>query len=83
MACKSFYKQPNYRSANQVKNHGKVEGVPVYVSEAFNFNVRADLSVNSRDIKSFSIKILFVKRCYTLFIVVHRPRNGLSKLSEN
>ena len=83
MACESFYEQPNYRSANQAKNPGKVEGVSVYVNEAFNFNVRADLSVISRDIESLSIEILFVQRCYTLLIVVHGPPNGLSKLSEN
>lgn len=52
VARESLYEHPNNKSIHQVKNHGKGGSDSIYVNEAFNFKVRTNLIVDSRDIKS-------------------------------
>ena len=57
-----------------VKNQAKDSGVSVYVNESQKFKVRTAFSINSRDIESLSLEILFDKRYnthYSMFYTGH------------
>ena len=51
----------NYKSIHQVINSIKGWGVSIYINRSLNFKLRPDLSINSRDVESLSIEILFYK----------------------
>ena len=65
---RSLYELPNYKSIRQIRNYCKEGEVSIYV--------RPDLSINSRDVDSCSIGILFAKEQNTLINVLHKPRKG-------
>ena len=58
---RSLYELPNYKSIHQVRNYSKGGGVSIYINKSLNFKLRTDLSINSRDVESLSIEILFNK----------------------
>ena len=57
----SNYELPNYVSVHQIKNHYKGGGVSVYIHKNFEFKIRNDLSINSKDIGSIGLEILHEK----------------------
>ena len=64
----SNYELLNYVSADQIRNHYKGEGVSVYIhlnSEMIEFKIRDDLSINSKDIDTVSVELLYGKRINT------------------
>ena len=61
LACEPLCKLPHYNSVDQLRGHGKVVGVSIYINDSYNYRVRTDLNVNNNDIESLSIKILFAK----------------------
>ena len=63
-----LYELPNYKSIRQIRNYCKEGEVSIYV--------RPDLSINSRDVDSCSIGILFAKEQNTLINVLYKPRKG-------
>ena len=54
-----LYELPNYKSIHQVTNYSKGGGISVYINKSLNFKLRPDLSINSQDVESLSIEILF------------------------
>ena len=50
--------------------------VSVYIHNNFEFKNRNDFSINSKDIESISVELLYEKRKNTLFNVVYIPPNG-------
>ena len=44
----------NYKSIDQARNHSKRSGVSIYTKESFNFKLRPDSSIISRDAESLS-----------------------------
>ena len=79
----SNYELLNYVSIQQIRNHYKGGGVSVYIHKNFEFKIRNDLSINSKDIESIDVELLYEKRRNTLFNVVHRPPNGKIEPFEN
>ena len=79
----SNYELPNYVSLHQIRNHCKGGGVSVYIHTNFEFKIRNDLSINSKDIESIGVELLYEKRRNTLFNVVYRPPNGKIEPFEN
>ena len=79
----SNYELPNYVSVHQIRNHYKWGGVSVYIHKNFEFKIRNDLSINSKDIESISGELLYEKRRNTLFNVICRPPNGKIEPFEN
>ena len=79
----SNYELPNYVSVHQIRNHYKGGGVSVYIHKNFEFKIRNDLSINSKDIESIGVELLYEKRRNTLFNVVYRPPNGKIEPFEN
>ena len=57
--------------------------VSVYIYNNFEFKNRNDFSINSKDIESISVELLYEKRRNTLFNVVYRPPNGKIEPFEN
>ena len=55
----SNYELPNYISVHQIRNHYKEGGVSVYIHKNFEFKVRNDLSINSKDIESIDVELLY------------------------
>ena len=45
----------------QLRGHGKSDGVSIYINDSFNYRVRTDLSVNNNDIESLFIENLLEK----------------------
>ena len=76
----SNYELPNCVSVHQIKYHDKGGGVSVYIDKNFEFKIRNDLSINSKDIESINVELLNEKRRNTLFNVVHKPPNGKIEL---
>ena len=74
---RSLYELPNYKSIHQVRNYSKGGGVSIYINKSLNFKLRPDLSINSRDVESLSIEILFNKERNTLINVLYRPPKGV------
>ena len=72
----SNYELPNYVSVHQIRNHYKGGGVSVYIHKNFEFKIRSDLSINSKNIESIGVELLQEKRRNTLFNVVYRPPNA-------
>ena len=52
---------PNYKSIHQVRNYSNGGGVSICINKSLNFKLRPDLRINSRDVESLSIEILFNK----------------------
>ena len=77
----SNYELPNYVSVHQIRNHYKGGGVSVYIHKNFEFKIRNDLSINSKDIESIGVELLYEKRRNTLFNVVYRQPNRKSEIS--
>ena len=77
----SNYELPNY--VHQIRNHCKGGGVSVYIHKNFEFEIRNDLSINGKDIKSIGMELLYEKRRSTLFNVIYRPPNGKIEPFEN
>ena len=73
----SLYELPNYKSIHQVRNYSKGGGVSIYINKSLHFKLRPDLSINSRDVESLSIEILFFKDQNTLINVLYRPLKGV------
>ena len=57
----SNYELPNYVSVHQIRNHYKGGGVSVYIHTNFEFKIRNDLSINSKDIESIGVELLYEK----------------------
>ena len=75
---------PNYVSVHQIRNHYKGGGVSVYIHKNFEFKVRNDLSINSKDIESINVELLYKKGgTLYLFNVVYRPPNDKIEPCEN
>ena len=55
------YELLNYVSVHQIKNHYKGGGVSVYIHKNFEFKIRNDVSINSEDIESISVELLYEK----------------------
>ena len=79
---RSLGKLPNYKSIHQVRNYSKEGGTSIYINKFLNFKLRADLSINNREVESLSLEILFDKEQNTLINVLHRPSNGVIELFE-
>ena len=79
----SNYELPNYVSVHQIKNHYKEGGVSGYIHKNFEFKIRNDFSINSKDIETIGVELLHEKRRNTLFNVVYRPPNGETEPFEN
>ena len=79
----SNYELPNYVSVHQIRNSYKGGGISVYIHKNFEFKIRTDLSINSKDIESIGMELPYEKRRNTLFDVVYRPPNGKIELFEN
>ena len=56
-----LYELPNFKSIHQVRNYSKGRGDSIYINKPLNFKLRQDLSINSRDVESLTIEILFDK----------------------
>ena len=77
---------PNYVSVHQIRihyKHYKGGGVSVYTNKNFEFKIRNDLNINSKDIKSIDVELLHEQRRNTLFNVVNRPPSGKIKPFQN
>ena len=48
-------------NVHQIRNHYKGGGVSVYIHKNFEFKIRNDLSINSKDIESISVELLHEK----------------------
>ena len=46
---------PNYVHVHQIRNHYKGGGISVYIHKNFEFKIRNDLSINSKDIESIDV----------------------------
>ena len=57
----SLYELPNFKSIHQVRNYSKGGGDSIYINKSLNFKLSQDLSINSRDVESLTIEILFDK----------------------
>ena len=68
---------PNYKSIHQIRNYSKRGGVSIYINKSLNLKLRPDLSINSQDVESLSIEILFFKDQNTLINVLYRPLKGV------
>ena len=68
----SNYELLNYVSVHQIRNHYKGSGVSVYIHKNFEFKIRHDVSINSKDIESISAELLYEKTRNNLFHVVYR-----------
>ena len=79
---RSLYELPNYKSIHQVRNYSKRGGVSIYINKSLNSKSRPDLSINSREVESLSIEILFDKERNTLIIVLYRPPKGVTETFE-
>mgnify|MGYP001795064481 FL=1 len=79
LESQSLYELPNYKSVHQVRNNGKGGGVSIYINEAINFKLRSDLSINSTDVESISVELLYNKKSNTLINVLYRPPKGLAE----
>ena len=79
----SNYEWPDYVSVHQIRNHYKGKGFSVYIHKNFEFKIRNDLSINSKDIESIDVELLYEKMRNTLFNVVYRPPNGKVEPFEN
>ena len=60
---------PNYVSVHQIRNHYKGGGVSVYIHKNFEFKIRNNLSINSKDIESIGVEPLYEKRG-TLYLML-------------
>ena len=58
-------------------------GCSVYIHKNFEFKIRNDLSINSKDIESIGVELLCEKRRNTLFNVIYRPPNSKIEPFEN
>ena len=79
----SNYELPNYVSVHQIRNHYKGGGVSVYIHKNFELKIRNDLSINSKDIESIGVELLYEKRRNTLFNVIYRSPNDKIEPFEN
>ena len=50
---------PDCALIHQVKNYSKGGGVPIHINKSLNCKLRTDLSINSLDVESLSVEILF------------------------
>ena len=57
----SLFELPHYKSIHQVRNYSKWGRVSIYINKSLNFKLRPDLSINSWDVQSLWIEILFYK----------------------
>ena len=73
----SLFELPNYKSIHQVRNYSKGGGTSVYINKSLNIKLRPDLSINNRDVNSFSIEVLFYKERNTLINVLYRSPKGV------
>ena len=64
------------KKSHQIRNHYKGGGVSVYSHKNFKFKIRNDLSINSKDIESICVELLYEKRRNTLFNAVNRSPNS-------
>ena len=76
LESQSLYELPNYKSVHQVRNNGKGGGVSIYINESINFKLRSDLSINSTDVESISVELLYNKKSNTLINVLYRQPKG-------
>ena len=60
---------PNYVSVHQIRNHYKGGEVSVYIHKNFEFKIRNNLSINSKDIESIGVEPLYEKRG-TLYLML-------------
>ena len=54
----SNYELPNCVSVHKIRNHYKGGGVSVYIHKNFEFKIRNDLSISSKDIESIGVELL-------------------------
>ena len=76
---RSLYELPNYKSIHQVRNYSKGRAVSIYINKSLNFRLRPDLSINSRNVESLSMEILFYKERDILINVLYRPPKGVTE----
>ena len=86
------YELPNYVSVHQIRNHYKGDKIDKNfmkfirirkIHKNFEFKIRNDLSINSKDIESIGVELLCEKRRNTLFNVIYRPPNSKIEPFEN
>ena len=65
----SNYELPIYVSVHQIRNHYKGGEVSVYIHKNFEFKIRNNLSINSKDIESIGVEPLYEKRG-TLYLML-------------
>ena len=80
LESQSLYELPNYKSVHQVRNNGKGGGVSIYINEAINFKLRSDLSINSTDVESISVELLYNKKSNTLMCYIGHQKDYQSPL---
>ena len=54
----TLFNLENYTSINQVRKHGRGEGICVFIHNSLTFKLRSDLGTNSNDIESLVIEII-------------------------
>ena len=79
----SIYELSNYVSVHQIRIHYKGGEASVYTHKNFEFKIRNDLSISSKDVESIVVKLLYGKRRNTLFTVVYWPPNDKTEPFEN
>ena len=72
----SNYELPNYVSVHQIRNHYKGGGVSVYIHKNFEFKIRNDLSINSKDIESIGVEFISNKHIYKHLNFMHKFINN-------
>ena len=77
------YELSSYVSVQKIRNHYKGGGVSGYIHKNFEFKIRNDLTINSKDIESIAVELPLVKRRNTLFNVLYIPPNGKIEPFEN
>ena len=73
---KSLYELPNYTSIHQVRTHRRGGGVSLYIQNSVEFKIRKDLSINSDDVESISVELLFENSKNSVFNVLYRQPKG-------
>ena len=62
----TLFNLDNYIIINQVRKHGRVGGICVFIHNSLTFKLRSDLGTNSNDIESLAIEIINKKRILPL-----------------
>ena len=66
----------SYRSINQVRKHGKGDGICIFIHNSLTFKLRSDLGSNSNDIESLVIEVINKNSKNVVINAQHRQPAG-------